>query len=121
MDRQEKLQKITSIRNEVGELHPLINDILNGIPQKVLVDYTHGPNEIGADFIFIRNDEVLLNETFIGILIKCGDIKQNQADVERQISECIEIPRKVISGRSDVYLNEIWIVSNGSISNNAKE
>jgi hypothetical protein len=121
MDRQAKLQKITAISNEVAELHPLINDILNGIPQKVLVEYTHGTQEMGADFIFIRNDDILLNETFIGILIKCGDIKQNLADVERQISECIEIPRKVISGRSDVYLNEIWIVSNGSISNNAKE
>ncbi len=49
-----------------------------------------------------------------------GKIRQDFTGLERQLGEC-KMPRLVLDGQKQIYLNEIWIATSGSISNNAKE
>lgn len=74
---------------------------------------------MGADFIVTIHDVTLNMDEYIGVIVKCGDIRQEHESLERQIKECA-IPRKIDGGRRQIHLNQIWIISNGTISGNAK-
>lgn len=117
---QAKQNKIRALVDEVKQLHPVLKDLFPKLPNISNVAYTHGQSEMGADFVITRIDQTLGREEYIGVIVKCGDIRQNFDDVERQIKEC-SVPRKVDGGKKNIYLNDIWVVTNGGISNNAKE
>lgn len=114
-----KIKKIRELTNEVEQFHPLLKDLLPKLPNVSKVDYTHGTNEMGADFIVTTREATLDTEEYIGLVVKSGNISQDHESLERQIKECA-VPRKIEGGKRKVYLNQIWIVSNGSISENAK-
>lgn len=114
-----KIQKLSAMRDEVRELHPLLKQIFTADPSIARHEYTHGNTEMGADFVLARIDPTLNEEAYIGVIVKAGDIKQDYADVRRQIDEC-KIERFFDGGKKKVYLSEIWIVCNGSISNGAE-
>lgn len=114
-----KIKKIRELTSEVKQLHPLLNDLLFKLPNVSRVEYTHGQNEMGADFVVALRDETLDMEEYAGLIVKSGDIRQDHESLERQIKEC-SVPRTVDGGKKKIYLNQIWIVSNGSISENAK-
>ncbi|EUJ11605.1 hypothetical protein Meth11DRAFT_2451 [Methylophilaceae bacterium 11] len=116
-----KLEKLHSLKNEVKDLHPFLSDLFRKIPELTNVEYTHGPDEFGADFVLISTDNLLGGEEYIGVVVKQGSIKQDQDDIERQIKECQITPRKIAGGKKVVVLNQIWIVTNGTISANARE
>ena len=118
--RQLIKKKLSEIENEVKDLHPLIEIILSKIPNIIHVNYTHGPNEMGADFILTQSDEIFKNNFYIGVIVKKGAIKQtNLPDIEKQIQEC-EIPRLAEDGKNELNLTEIWIISNEAISKNSQ-
>ncbi|MGP1489427.1 MAG: NACHT domain-containing protein [Peptoanaerobacter stomatis] len=117
---QWKLDKLKSLTNEVKELHPVLRSLFSKDPSISRFEYTHGPNEMGADFVLARPDPTLDEESYIGLIVKSGDIKQDFSDVTRQIEEC-EVERFFDNGKKKIYLNEIWVVCNGSISNNAEK
>ncbi len=112
--------KIGKISDEVAELHPLLDKLLINLPRVVGVEYTHGPTEMGADFILIRQDDVLLGHEYVGIIAKVGKVVQNYADIDRQIEECA-VPRPVSGGGKRVRLGEVWVFTTGSITRGAKE
>ena len=108
------------MNDEVKKLHPFLSDLFRKIPTILEVEYTHGPSEFGADFILITKDSVLGTSEYVGVIVKQGSIKQNFEDIERQVKEC-QIPKKVAGGKKVVALNQIWVITNESISANAKE
>lgn len=114
-----KIKKIQGLTDEVKLFHPLLKDLLAKLPAVSSVAYTHGQNEMGADFVITIRNTTLDTEEYVGVIVKCGDIRQSHDDIERQIKEC-SIPRKADGGKKKIYLNQIWIVTNGSISENAK-
>lgn len=114
-----KIQKVSAMRDEVRELHPLLKEIFTADPSISRHEYTHGNTEMGADFVIARIDPTLNEETYCGAIVKCGDIKQDYADIRRQIDEC-KVERFFDGGRKKIYLSEIWIICNGSISNGAE-
>lgn len=114
-----KLEKIKAIANEVAVFHPLLREIFNADPSISNFEYTHGQNEMGADFVLARTDPTLGDESYIGVIVKCGSIKQDHGDVKRQIEEC-QVERFFAGGKAKIYLSEIWIIFNGSISNGAQ-
>lgn len=114
-----KIKKIRGLTPEVEQIHPLLKDLLPKLHNVIRVEYTHGTGEMGADFIVTIHDATLNMDEYIGVIVKCGDIRQEHESLERQIKECA-IPRKVDGGRRQIYLNQIWIISNGAISGNAK-
>ena len=116
----QKIARIQALKDEVNELHPLLQKLFPLLPNVIRVEYTHGSNEKGADFVIARSDEVAGGEEYIGVIVKAGDIRQNFDDVERQIKEC-SLPRTFDGGKKKIILCEIWVVASGGITNNAQE
>ena len=120
MDEAAKRHRVEKIDSEVGELHPLLESILRQLANVQYVEYTHGPNELGADFVVERRDEDLGRNSYIGVVAKTDKILQSFADVERQIDECGDA-RLIKGGMETVRLPEVWVVTSKSISQNAKQ
>lgn len=119
--KPEYLRKIESLHREVDDFHPVLRVLLPRLPTVTHVEYKQGPSEKGADFVIIKRDEALDEEIYIGVICKVGKITQSNSEVERQIEECQLFPRLISSGSKNIHLNEIWVVTNSSISNNAQE
>lgn len=88
MEREKKRAQIEAIDSEVNELHPLLEDIFRDMEGIAYVEYTHGQNEMGADFVLEKVDLNLGVSTYVGVVVKAQKILQNFTDVERQIDEC---------------------------------
>lgn len=112
--------KIANIKYEVKEFHPLLDSVFRKMTTLKSVMYTHGPNEKGADFILTKESEELGDTEYIGIIAKVGKITQSFLTVQEQIDECT-MKRFSCNGKKEIYLSEVWVVTNGSISENAKE
>ena len=115
-----KLDKLRAVKDEVKELHPLLRALFANDKSISRLEYTHGTTEMGADFVLARNDPTLGDENYIGIIAKCGGIKQDHSDVKRQIEECA-VERFFDGGKKKIFLNEIWIICNGNVSNGAEK
>ena len=120
MDFAAKRALVEKIDHEVKSLHPLLKDIFDQLADVQYVEYTHGPDEKGADFVIERRDEALGTTNFIGVVAKCEKILQSFTDVERQIDECGH-PRIIKNGQQKVRLPEVWVITSKSVSQNAKE
>ena len=120
MDFSSKKALIEAITDEVKVLHPLLNHLLRHMNGVNYVEYTHGSNEKGADFVISRFDEALGETYHIGVVVKVGKILQNFDDVARQVEECL-LPRKIRGGMDEVRLTEVWVLNNSSISRNAQD
>lgn len=115
-----KIERIRKLEKEVQDFHPLLKVLLARIPYIRNLEYNQGPNENGADFVLEKFDEILSATTYIGVIVKVGKIKQDQGDVERQIEEC-GMERTFDSGKKKIFLSEIWIINNDSITSNAQQ
>lgn len=113
-------KKLSSITNEVDHLHPILDSLLRKLPYVRELEYHHGPNEKGADFVLSRANETFDTVDYIGVIAKVGRIHQDFTDVERQIDEC-SLDRFVESGKKKIQLTEIWVIVTGHITQNAKE
>jgi hypothetical protein len=111
---------LEAMQSEVLEFHPFLEQLFRALPDVKRVEYTHGPSEMGADFVLEKHDSTTGRKRYVGVIAKLGNIKQGDATLSRQIEEC-RVPRKVQNGEQRVRLNEIWVVSSGRISNNAQE
>jgi len=120
MDFKSKQLLIEQIASEVEVLHPLLQSVFHSMPDVCNVERTHGPNEVGADFVLTRRDPALDSEYYLGVIVKVGKIGSNINDVEKQIEECTQ-KRRIEGGKKEVRLTEIWVVNTDSISRNAKD
>jgi len=116
----DKLKKIKSLNNEVKEFHPVLKELFDRLPNIDNVEYTHGINEMGADFVLSKFDETLSLTEYIGVIVKTGKIAQNHSDIDEQIKEC-EVERKLEGGKKNIYLSEVWVISNDNITNGAQQ
>lgn len=112
-------QKVLKITDEVNQLHPVLHKLFEKMPSIERIDYTHGNNEFGADFALQKTHEILQKPVYIGVIAKVDNIAQDYSSVKRQLEEC-KIPRPLFSGRERVPYDEVWVVTSGNISNNAK-
>ncbi|MCT4628683.1 hypothetical protein [Winogradskyella sp.] len=100
--------KLESYAHEVNEFHPFLQNFLGQIPTIKHVEYTHGNREYGADFILIVEDEILLKETYIGVVVKSKKILQSDVDnIERQINESFRLPKIIFNGKKKVSLDTV--------------
>lgn len=120
MDQASKRARVEQIESEVKELHPLLEGIFKDLAKVQYVEYTHGPNEKGADFVIERRDDDLGVTSYIGVVAKSAKILQSFDDVERQIDECGHA-RLIKNGQQNVRLPEVWVITSKSVSHNAKE
>ena len=68
-----KIKKIRGLTKEVEQLHPILKDLLPKLPHVIKVDYTHGQDEMGADFVVTSREATLATEEYIGLIVKTGD------------------------------------------------
>jgi hypothetical protein len=120
MDFRAKQHIIEQISDEVNELHPLLHSFLSKLPQVISCEYTHGPNEKGADFVLTRQDPSLGTISYVGVIAKRGKIVSDISEITKQIEEC-GIPRFLRGGKEKVRLTEMWVINNNSITVNAKD
>jgi hypothetical protein len=113
------IQLLKDMQSEVSDFHPFLNDLFKELPGVTHVHYTHGPNEMGADFVIYRNDSALDQRDVIGVVAKLGGIKIDHSDVERQIDECM-VSRLSSDGREEIQINEVWVAASGGITENAR-
>jgi len=112
--------ELKGIADEVRELHPLLESLYRAMPTIETVQYTHGPNEKGADFLLTRHAVESGTTDHIGVVVKCGNLNKSSRSTSDQISECLQ-RRLVDGGKKQIYLDEIWVTCNGSISNGMQE
>lgn len=112
--------RIVNIKEEVKELHPLLDTIFHKMPSLMKVEYTHGPTERGADFILTKESPEFGDTEYVGVIVKVGKIVQGISNVTEQIEECT-LRRISPSGKKEIYLSEVWVVANGTITEGAKE
>lgn len=117
---RQTLEHLKQIKDEVKELHPILSTLFKKMDGVTKVDYNHGANELGADFILHKFDSTLQKTIYIGVVAKVGQIKIDHADVTRQVEECL-IERKSSDGKDRIQIREVWVVSTGDLTNNAKE
>lgn len=121
MDIKYKKEKLSSINDEVQEFHPVLDALFKNMKDITRVEYTHGQFEFGADFILTKIDQILKETEYIGIIAKINNITQsNLIDIERQIQET-ETHRYSSNGKKEIYISEVWVVTNGTISHNAQQ
>lgn len=116
----DKKSILSDINNEVKQFHPLLLKLLPKLPRVKNVEYTHGKFEKGADFIIVREDDILHDVEYIGVIVKIGKIHQDLSKIREQIEEC-DLPRYSINGKKKIRLDEIWIITNEHITDGAKE
>lgn len=112
--------RLSSMADEIKELHPLLQRLLKMLPEVVRVEYTHGAREMGADFVFSRRDSTLGHLDHIGVIAKIGRITQDFTSIERQIDEC-SMPRTFFGGTERIKINEVWVINTSSITQNAQD
>lgn len=115
-----KFERIKNIKDEVTEFHPFLQALFNRLPLIDNVEYKQGTSEMGADFLLTKRDSTLNDIEYIGCIVKVGQIKQDHSEVNRQIEEC-EIERTIEGGVRKIFISEIWVITNGSITNNAQD
>lgn len=114
-------KRLEDISKEVEELHPLLEELFQRHTKISRVEYTHGSDEMGADFVLTRTHDVLGTPEHIGIVAKRGKIHVKLDDVMRQIDQCTNVPRKIDGGKSEVVLSQVWVVSTGTITKGAQD
>jgi len=118
-NKKQTIEHLKEIKDEVKELHPILNVLFGKLPGIDRVHYNQGNNELGADFILFKNDLALRRTTCIGVVVKSEKIGQNTAEVERQIKECFVL-RKTTDA-TEIQIREVWVISSQDISRNARE
>lgn len=116
----EKKKQLASVKDEVKEFHPILENILCKLPRVVDVKNTHGKDEWGADFVLTRKDDLTGVDEHIGVIVKVGKIHQDLTAIEKQIDECDE-ERTGSDSKRNIRLDEIWIVSNDNITGGAEK
>ncbi|MGF6489152.1 NACHT domain-containing protein [Pseudomonas frederiksbergensis] len=115
-----KLDRVKNLSDEVKDLHPVLRELFRNMPSITEVNYTQGNREMGADFVLTKYDEMLMEQDYVGIIVKSTSIKQNHEDVRRQIREC-ELARPIEGGKKEIFLNEIWIITSQDITRSAQD
>jgi hypothetical protein len=116
---KEKKAIIEGLESEVNDIHPILERIFPKLPRVEIVEYTHGKDEMGADFILGLRDDIIGDTEFVGIIVKKGKIAQDITDVERQIDECEE-ERLILNGKKKIRLDEVWVINNSNVTSGAK-
>jgi hypothetical protein len=115
-----RIDRLRSIDDEVGQLHPLLKLLLPRLKGVQSFEYTHGNTEMGADVVLCRKEEVFGQIEYVGVIAKLGNVGQDFTAIERQIDEC-EVERFYNNGKKKIFITEFWVICTGTISRGAKE
>jgi hypothetical protein len=117
----DKVKRLADITDEVAEFHPLLGKLLPRLPGIQSHEYTHGSRERGADFVLEKRDSTLGVTVYVGVIAKVDAINASAiTKIQTQIEECA-VERTFACGKKLITLSEIWVITSGVISTNARE
>jgi NACHT domain len=120
VELKEKIARIESIRNEVNDLHPILENILPRLPGVVSHEYTHGQYERGADFVVEIENAATRRRSHTGVVVKAGKVSGGKVpEIEEQVKECVE--SRTYRVMSKVRCVSTWVFCSGGFSERAKE
>lgn len=120
MDRKKIKKSLQKIEKEVDDFHLHLQEFLPQLPEVIEAEYTHGPSEFGADFILTTQHKTT-GLSYVGVVVKVGTItKTISHKVIEQIKECVAVSRPMGNGKRYGRLNEVWVITTGRFTNNAK-
>ncbi len=120
IDDKSKKSLLSNLKDEVNNFHPVLNSLFKKLPRIKKVEYTHGKDEKGADFVLLRHDDTLESSEFIGVIVKVGKIHQDLSKIREQIEDC-NLERTFDNGKQKIRLDEIWVITNENITEGAKQ
>lgn len=120
MNYQEKLEKLESMKSEVQDFQPFLNELFKRMGSFSRVECTQGNREFGADFV-LESSGHFNDFEYTGVVAKVGTIKQNTSEIERQIDECFTMPRRFECGNKDIRITKVVVVTNSNITKNAQD
>lgn len=120
MNNKDKIDKLETMRLEVQDFHPFLNELFKRMGEFNRVEYTQGNREFGADFVLesIGNFGEL---QYTGVVVKVGKITQNTIEIERQIDECFTISRTFDNGNKDIKISKVIVITNSNVTKNAQD
>ena len=120
MSIAEITKSLKGLKREVEDIHPHLKAFLPQLPGVERVEYTHGPGELGADFILTIKD--IISTNYVGVVVKRGGISQkNIFEVENQIEQCLTVKRPIHGGKHESRLHKVWVIFTGLLSANVKK
>ncbi|MCH7826447.1 MAG: NACHT domain-containing protein [Bacteroidetes bacterium] len=120
LDNRSKKKVLYNLKNEVNDFHPILSNLFIKLPRIKKIEYTHGVNESGADFVLLRFDDTISLDEYIGVIVKVGKIHQDLSKIREQIEEC-DLDRTFNNGKQKIRLDEIWVITNEHITQGAKD
>lgn len=103
----------------------LIIPLLSKMGYRAPIEY-HGTNEKGKDIVCIEYDK-LDEQRFLAIVAKTGDLTGNAATntglitIVNQVQQAFDSPYENLFNMRQVFINEVWIMTNGKIVSGAQE
>lgn len=79
------------------------------------IDYTHGPQEKGKDFVLEEINKAGYRD-YIGVVVKKGDLSKKEMN-----EACNQAVETFYTMYGDIYINKIWILFTGKMKGQAKE
>src|SRR4051812_37354035 len=97
----EKQDRLNQLTNEVKDFHPLLELLLPKLDNVNQVEYAHGREEKGADFLLSKSDTTLGGIEYVGVIAKVDKITSDISKIEQQIKEC-GMPRQFEAGKKTI-------------------
>lgn len=120
MEFSDKRNFIENISDEVGKLHPLLENVIPKLQNVKSIEYTHGQYERGADFVVQIEHATTSRISHVGVVAKCGKIGASKvSEIEEQIKECAE--ERAYQVLSRVRCTEVWVFASGGYTERTKE
>lgn len=126
METKRQLIESYGTKGEVPFMKELLVPLFDSMGFKK-VEFTHGPLEMGKDFVISETNKFGTREYYV-VVVKKGDIqntsegsgKSTLAEVERQVGQCLQTKVKLIND-VETLPSKVIICCSGRVSANAKE
>lgn len=124
MNAREKKEILNNLREREFR-QELIIPLLSKMGYLAPIEY-HGSNEKGKDIICFEYDR-LGEQRFLAVVAKTGDLTGNASTtaglmtIVNQVQQAFDNPYEDLYNMRQVFINEVWIVTNGKIVSGAQE
>ena len=123
LNRNMKIEE-RHLNNEKLFCTEIVEPLLHSMGYKN-IRYTHGPNELGKDFIAIQNDSS--GEYYISFVVKTGDVSGKVSsnkvldEILAQVEMAFDVPHKLPDSLEEFYMSRVVVITSGKLFENAIE
>jgi GTPase SAR1 family protein len=120
LSARDRMAHLMSLRET--DMHKNLARLFSEIDKDATVLVTHSPQELGADLVVVRKDE--LRESVSSVVVNMGHLRGETGEkierIQSQIKQCFDIPREISTRLDPVNTSEVWLVQVGEITPGAR-